>query len=301
MHAAIHTRDLRRRFGPIRALAGLDLEVAPGEIVGLLGHNGAGKTTTVRLLSGLLLPSGGEARVLGLDPWRDGPRLRARVGVLTEGAAVDGRLTALETLSFHARVHGLDRPRARAQEALEWLGLADRGAERVGGYSVGMRRRLALARALMNAPELLMLDEPVAALDPVAARSVHGLIREQVRARRASVLVCTHNLVEAERLCDRVVVLERGRVMADGPPRALAATTGRLVITVAPAATADAAALIDGAVEGRDQVVLEGAAREDVPGLVARLADAGVPIFEVAQAAATLEDVYFALHADDPP
>ena len=129
---------------------------------------------------------------------------------------------------------------------------------------------------------------------------MHALIREQVRARGASVLVCTHNLVEAERLCDRVVVLERGRVLVEGPPRSLVATSGRLLITVSPGRAADAAALLGGRVEGLDQVALDAAERSAVPGHVARLAAAEIPIFAVEQATATLEDVYFSLHQETP-
>ncbi len=212
----IDARGLRRSFGATIALDGLDLQVGAGEVVGLLGHNGAGKTTTVRLLNGLLSPDEGSATVLGMDPWKDGPALRARTGVLTEVPALDGRLTAWETLRHHARIHGLSDQRRHIGGLLERLGLGGRAWEPVSGFSKGMGQRLALARAFLTQPELLFLDEPVASLDPVGAGEVHELILEWVAERGASVVLCTHNLVEAERLCDRVVVLENGRVLADG-------------------------------------------------------------------------------------
>ena len=202
---------------------GLSLEVHAGEVFGLLGHNGAGKTTTVRLLNGVLTPYGGKARVLGLDPVKDGLALRHRTGVLTEDPALDERLTARENFSYYADLYGVPRSRVpeRVEELLREFGLADRADEPVGGYSKGMKQRLALARALLHEPELLFLDEPTAGLDPVAAREVHGLIRELSRVKGRTVVLCTHNLIEAQRLCHRVAVLERGTLMALGTPEEL--------------------------------------------------------------------------------
>src|SRR5688500_3620141 len=166
----IQTSSLSRRFGEKNAVDQLTLEVRAGEIFGFLGHNGAGKTTTVRLLNGVLEPSSGGARVLGLDPQTDGPALRAQTGVLTETPSLDERLTARENLAIYAELYNGPRPdvSARVQSLLEEFEWADRADDKVGGYSKGMKQRLALARALLHKPAVLFLDEPTAALDPVA-------------------------------------------------------------------------------------------------------------------------------------
>ncbi len=267
----LEAHGLKRTFGPVTALDGLDLQVRAGEVVGLLGHNGAGKTTTVRLLNGLLEADAGTARVLGHDPWREGPTVRRRTGVLTEAPALDGRLTARETLWHHGRAHGLADLAHRVGSILERLGLGERSAEPVTRFSKGMAQRLALARAFLNSPELLFLDEPVASLDPVGAGEVHALILEWVRDHGRSVVLCTHNLVEAERLCDRVVVLEQGRVLAEGSVAELAA-----------AAAPEATVSLDLAARDRDAAE-------------AALAAAGVAVRGV-RGHTSLEDVYFALH-----
>lgn len=273
--AVVDARGLRRTFGDVTAVDGLDLRVRRGEVFGLLGHNGAGKTTTVRLLNGLLSAQAGQATVLGLDPWTQGPALRARTGVLTEVPALDGRLTAHETLFHHGRVHGLpDLGRAIAG-MLDRLGLGERAQEPVARFSKGMAQRLALARAFLTEPELLFLDEPVASLDPVGAAEVNSLIAEWVRERGASVVLCTHNLVEAEKLCDRVAVLERGRVLAEGTVAALAAVN-------AP----DAPVHLEVSAADRDAAL-------------AALAAAGLPARQT-RAHTSLEDVYFALHRREP-
>ena len=215
---AIQISSLSRSFGGKPAAVDLTLEVQPGEIFGFLGHNGAGKTTTVRLLNGVLEPTSGSARVLGLDPQTDGPRLRARTGVLTETPSLDERLTARESLSFYAEVYDVTRAQVatRVDFLLTEFELIERADEKVGRYSKGMKQRLALAGALIHQPAVLFLDEPTAALDPVATRHVHTLVETLARREDCTVFICTHNLVEAQRLCDRVAVLERGRLMALG-------------------------------------------------------------------------------------
>src|SRR5512134_3801971 len=219
----IQISSLTRRFGEKNAVDQLSLEVSAGEIFGFLGHNGAGKTTTVRLLNGVLEPSSGQAKVLGLDPQTDGPAFRARTGVLTETPSLDERLTARDSLSIYADLYNVPRADVpgRVNSLLTEFELADRADEKVGGYSKGMKQRLALARALLHQPEVLFLDEPTAALDPVAARHVHTLVENLARREGCTVFLCTHNLVEAQKLCDRVAVMEHGRLVALGTPSEL--------------------------------------------------------------------------------
>lgn len=328
--SVVITQGLTREFvageGTVRAVDGLDLTVARGEVVGLLGHNGAGKTTTVRLLAGVLTPTSGSARVFGLDPSTDGVAVRRRVGVSTETPAVDDRLSGRAGLTAFADLYGVpvERVRDRVDTLLSSFDLADAADRKVGTYSRGMRQRLALARALLHDPELLFLDEPTAGLDPVAARAVADRIRG-LRGEGRSVVLCTHDLAQAQALCDRVVVLEHGRVVAAGAPAALAADLGAGVrvrfvasapaevdvaarlreldgwggVAAEPPAAAGAAAGVPAGVPGGDGArVVAGVAgdAEAVAEAVATLVQAGVRLYAVERELPDLEDVYFALH-----
>ena len=215
---SIATTDLARRFGTSWALDGLTLEAEAGEVIALLGPNGAGKTTTVRILDGVLAPHRGQVRVLGLDPMTEGTELRRRTGVLTEAGGLDDRLTLTENLLTHARIRKIDPDEARARtgELLERFGmsaLADRPAQ---GLSTGERKRVSLARALLHRPDVLLLDEPTSGLDPAATRDVLDLIAGLAGQGGATVVLCTHFLAEAARLCRRVAILEAGRLLAFG-------------------------------------------------------------------------------------
>lgn len=304
MTAALELAGVVRTFGEVTALAGVDLRVATGEVVGLLGHNGAGKTTTVRVLAGLLPADAGTVRVAGLDPVADGTAVRRMLGVLPARPVVDDRLTARQNLRFAADVFDLDEDGldARIDAALAEFELADRAEERVGGFSTGMRQRLSLARVLLSDPSILLLDEPTSALDPVAARQVRRLLARLARESGRTVVVCTHDLPEAEQLCDRIVVLEHGRVVADGSLEELAAGHGaslRLDLDPGDLDRATQVATRTGATTTRDEagrLVVAGIGRADVPGLLQALADAGVPVFEARRLDPTLEDVYLALH-----
>jgi ABC-2 type transport system ATP-binding protein len=301
---------LTRRFGDVVAVDRLNLEVRPGEIFGFLGHNGAGKTTSVRLFNGVLAPSDGQARVLGLRPVLDGPALRRRTGVLTETPSLDERLTGRENLVIYADLYDVPQARvaSRVKELLEGFELADRADQKVGGYSKGMKQRLALARALLHQPELLFLDEPTSGLDPVAARHVHELILRLSHEEKHTVFLCTHNLIEAQNLCDRVAVLEHGRLVALGTPHELAQQLGRrlrLEIEIAPdglPAALDVMRASLGRAEPSQKdgtITVTGADREAIPGLVAALVGAGVRIYRVTPQEPSLEDVYFALHGEE--
>lgn len=302
----IATQGLTRRFGAATAVDGLTLEVFPGEVFGFLGHNGAGKTTTVRLLNGILTPSAGQARVLGLDPMADGPALRRQTGVLTENPSLDERLSARTNLSLYADLYGVPRAEvtARVQELLAAFDLLDRGDDKVGGYSKGMKQRLALARCLLHRPALLFSDEPTAALDPVASRQVHELILHSARAGH-TVFINTHNLVEAQRVCDRVGVMEQGRLVAVGAPHDLARQLMRALDVEIEVAAEDMVTAertlvarpgLSCAAQRRGVLLVSGAERAAIPDLLAALVAAEVRIYQVTPQEPTLEDVYFALH-----
>lgn len=298
LEGVVHT------FGELRALDGVTLSVEAGEVVGLLGHNGAGKTTTVRLLTGILTADAGSVRIHGRDPLVDGPAVRRATGVVSAVPAVDGRLTAVQNLRFVAEVFDVDRDEGqrRARELLDRFGLSERAEDKVEGFSSGMRQRLALARALLPDPSLLLLDEPTSALDPVASRDVRELIDRFAGERSRSVLLCSHNLVEVQQLCDRVVILEHGRVIAEGPPATLAAelSVGRLRLEVDRAHAPRAGRLLEAAglpfEASGGRLVLTRPGGVDVPDLIAELVAAGVRLHAVTPEDASLEDVYLALH-----
>lgn len=307
---AIRVTDLGRRFGSALAVDSLSFEVRTGETFGLLGHNGAGKTTTIRLLNGVLGRDTGEAEVFGLDPAVDGVGVRGRTGVLTETPSLDERLSAIENLAFFGRLYGVSGRRLDDQVAalLAAFGLAERGTDRVGGFSRGMKQRLALARTLLHDPDILFLDEPTAALDPVAAHDVHDLVEGFRRDERRTVVLTTHNLVEAQRLCDRVLIMERGRALAIGSPAELAQSVvaARTVDIEVPEEhqTAAIEALTRAGVgdveHGTRGLTLRVDRRDAIPAAVALLARSEIPIYRVAEREPDLEAAYFALHGRTP-
>ncbi len=217
---AIRTEGLSRDFGALRAVDGVSLDVPVGAVFGFLGPNGSGKTTTIRLLLGLLEPSRGTATVLGHDTRTDGAAVRERCGALLEHPGLYERLTARDNLDFYARVWHLPGPERgrRVHELLDGLGLWDRRDEVVGTWSRGMKQKLAVARTLLHRPSLVFLDEPTAGLDPIAAASLRGDLTELARREGVTVFLTTHNLAEAEKLCDQVAVIRSGRLVATGRP-----------------------------------------------------------------------------------
>ena len=213
----IETHDLSKQFNQFHAVDGVTLTVKPGQILALLGQNGAGKTTTVRMLTALLTPSRGSARVAGYDIARDGGRVRASVGVLTEQHGLYLRMTGLEYLDFFGRIYRLDTlaRKRRSDYLLEYFGLAESAARNIGEYSKGMRQKLALARALMHEPPVLLLDEPTSAMDPESARLVRDEIA-RLRSSQRTIVICTHNLAEAEALADIIAIIYKGRILMAG-------------------------------------------------------------------------------------
>ncbi|MGY0007566.1 ABC transporter ATP-binding protein [Micromonospora sp. I033] len=220
----IQARGLVKRFGDFTAVDGIDVEVRPGEAFGFLGPNGAGKSSTMRMIGCISPPSGGELRILGLDPVRDGPAIRARLGVCPQLDSLDPELTVRENLTTYARYFGIPRrlARERAAELLDFVQLTERAESKVEPLSGGMKRRLTIARALVNNPEIVLLDEPTTGLDPQARHLVwERLFR--LKQQGVTLVLTTHYMDEAEQLCDRLVVMDGGRIVAEGSPRSLIA------------------------------------------------------------------------------
>ncbi len=311
MDTVISINQLTRCFKETKAVDQLSLDVHAGEIFGFLGHNGAGKTTTVRLLNGVIEPTSGSMRVLGLDPQVDGPKLRARTGVLTETPSMDERLTAWDNLSIYADLYGVPRTevRKRINELLAEFDLADRAQERVGGYSKGMKQRLALARALLHKPELLFLDEATSGLDPIAAHHVNQLIERMARRENHTVFMATHNLVEAQKLCDRVAVLEHGKLVALGTPAELTRQyVRRLDVEIEVAeeqiqATRSVLRSLPELVLGEPAqpngaLIVTIDRHESIPEVLACLVQNHIRVYRLAPQEVNLEQVYFTLHEE---
>ncbi|MEU8112512.1 ABC transporter ATP-binding protein [Micromonospora sp. NPDC048947] len=218
----IQARGLVKRFGDFTAVDGIDVEVLPGEAFGFLGPNGAGKSSTMRMVGCISPPSGGELRILDMDPVADGPAIRARLGVCPQLDNLDPELTVRENLTVYARYFGISRraARERAAELLDFVQLTERADSKVEPLSGGMKRRLTIARALVNNPEIVLLDEPTTGLDPQARHLVwERLFR--LKQQGVTLVLTTHYMDEAEQLCDRLVVMDGGRIVAEGSPRAL--------------------------------------------------------------------------------
>ena len=218
----VQARGLTKRFGAFEAVRGIDVDVAPGEVFGFLGPNGAGKSTTMRMIACVSPRTSGSLQVLGMDPDVDGPRIRARIGVVPQLDNLDAELTVRQNLQVYGRYFGLSRRHVRdkATELMEFAQLADRSDDAVEPLSGGMKRRLTIARALVNDPELLLLDEPTTGLDPQAR---HLLWERLYRLKREGVtqIITTHYMDEAEQLCDRLVVMDGGLIVAEGSPAEL--------------------------------------------------------------------------------
>jgi lipooligosaccharide transport system ATP-binding protein len=220
--ALIHARGLLKRFGDLTAVDGIDFDVEKGEAFGFLGPNGAGKSSTMRMIACVSPPTGGALSILGLDPLRDGPAIRGRLGVVPQLDTLDNELTVRENLIIYARYFGISRKdaRARADELLEFVQLSDRAKDKVEPLSGGMKRRLTIARSLVNDPEVLLLDEPTTGLDPQARHVVwERLFR--LKQQGVTLVLTTHYMDEAEQLCDRLVIMDRGRIAEEGSPAEL--------------------------------------------------------------------------------
>jgi ABC-2 type transport system ATP-binding protein len=310
MSAVIEVNALQRIFGENRAVDGMTFHVEQGEVFGLLGPNGAGKTTTVRLLNGILPPSNGTARVFGLDPVTQGEDIRRKTGVLTETPALYERLSARENLEFFAMLQAIPEADVsrRVDEMLEFFELAARAKDKVETFSKGMKQRLALARALIHKPPLLFLDEPTSGLDPEASQQVNDLIAGLSCSNGQTVMLATHNLFEAQRLCDRVAIMNKGKILALGSLKELARQLWPVTwvdITFHVKLSDDVAEKVK-AYRGVIQASAENEAlsvqveNEDViPQVVRCLVESDESILRVNPRDYTLEDIYFALQAGE--
>jgi ABC-2 type transport system ATP-binding protein len=305
----LRTTGLGRRFGELWAIRNMDLEVRRGEVLGLLGPNGAGKTTTVRLLAALIEPTEGTATVDGLDVRQQPDAVRSRVGILTETPGLYEKLSARANLDFFGRLYGLDAV-ARAERIERYLrlfSLWERRDDAAGGFSKGMKQKLAITRALLHEPSVVFLDEPTAALDPEAAHIVREAI-EAIRRSGRTIVLATHNLYEADRLCDRVAFIRGGLLRVDSPADLREALGGRGVevgfADVPGMAIATAARGVDGvsAAELVDHRLVVSAAnpRAVTPALIRALVAAGTDIVEVRERATSLEQIYFEIMGVQP-
>jgi len=215
----IHARELRKQFGSLVAVDGVDCDVSRGEAFGLLGPNGAGKSSTMRMIGCVSPPSGGTLRILDMDPVHDGPQIRARLGVVPQSDTLDNELTVRENLIIYGRYFGLSRKtvREKADELLDFVQLGERANTKVEPLSGGMKRRLTIARSLVNDPEVLLLDEPTTGLDPQARHVVWDRLF-RLKQRGVTLVLTTHYMDEAEQLCDRLVVMDRGKIAEEGSP-----------------------------------------------------------------------------------
>ena len=295
MDSAIRFGSVSKTFGSVRAVESLTFAAPAGAVTVLLGPNGAGKTTTVRLTTGALVADRGDIEVLGLHPKINGDEVRRRVGIVPPKPAFYDQLTGWENLRFAARIFESDE--GAALDAAERFSVQDALLQEVGGYSTGMRTRLALARAVIHDPEVLLLDEPTAGLDPESSRNVLELIRE-LAGRGRTIVLCTHLLHEAEGIADQLVLMNNGHAQAAGAPQDLAGRYLAEPVVLLDAENRDAFGTLDleeGVVSvswnGSVQVTLDDLNR--LPDLVTRLVNDGARITRVEPIGATLEELYF--------
>jgi ABC-2 type transport system ATP-binding protein len=301
----IEAEGLVRTFkGDIRAVDGIDLRVEPGEIYGFLGPNGAGKSTTVHMLTTLLPPTSGTARVAGFDIVKEGPKVRTAIGAALQEAALDNLLTGREHLKLQCALHGIPRAerRVRSQELLERVGLTLAADRKVGGYSGGMKRRLDLALALAHRPTILFLDEPTTGLDVQSRSALWSEVARLAREDGVTVFLTTQYLEEADALADRVGIIDHGHIVAEGTPAQLKAQIGRPTVEAIPADGATPEAIVrileqfgeptGGSAKGVSVRLEHGVG--DLAGIVRALDAEGIKLENLALHAPSLDDVFLA-------
>jgi daunorubicin resistance ABC transporter ATP-binding subunit len=309
MEYAIEARGLRKSFGEQEAVRGLDLAVRPGELFALLGPNGAGKTTTIRMLTTLLRPDGGTARICGYDVVKEAGKVRGRISVTGQYAALDESLTGRQNLVLFAGLNGYPRKEAKkmADQLLALFGLSEAGGRTVGTWSGGMRRRLDLAAGLLPHPEVMFLDEPTTGLDPQSRRDLWDAVRN-LKMQGMTIVLTTQYLEEADQLADRIGFIAGGRLVAVGTPAELKGRYGGKTLTIRLAEGADAAGVcrllkdecgLESQMEEDGRIVKASVRNaETAHAVVGTLLGGGTGVEDFALGEPSLEDVYFALNAD---
>ena len=297
----IRTEGLTKRFGDNLAVHDLTLQVEQGEVFAFLGPNGAGKTTTVRLLTALIAPTAGRAWVGEYEVGRDDTQIRRSVGILTEAPGLYGRLDAVQNLTLYAKLYEVDDVAGQVEKYLRLLGLWERRSEPVGGFSKGMKQKLSIARALLHEPPLLFLDEPTAALDPEAARTVREFIVE-VREEGRTIFLCTHNLDEADRLADRIGVIRQSLIQVESPANLRRLLYGRRVVFQLASITDPVRNAVRRLPFVKDVEEVDGGLivsldkpEEQNPTVVERIVQAGGAVQFVRELQHSLEEIYFTL------
>ncbi len=300
----IHTDNLTKVFGDHTAVDRLSLDIANGEVFGFLGPNGAGKTTTIRMLTCLIAPTSGSARVLDYEVGRDDTMIRRSVGILTETPGMYDRLSARRNLEIFARLYEVEKVDYQVEKYLKLLGLWERRDDPAGEFSKGMRQKLAIGRALLHEPRVLFLDEPTAALDPEASRLVHDFIAE-LQGEGRTIFLCTHNLDEADRLCDRVAVFKSHLRVVDTPGKLRRQVYGRQVVfhlagPAEPFLPGVQAPFIKEAQASENKLILSLDDPETHnPAIIRALVGMGADIQFVGELRYSLEDVYLQLMKED--
>jgi ABC-2 type transport system ATP-binding protein len=305
---AIHIENLSRDFGPVRAVDNLSLEVPSGIIFGFLGPNGAGKTTTIRLLLGLMEPTSGRVEVLGFDSSTHPDEVRSRTGALLEHSGVYEHLSAEDNLEFYGRVWRLPltERESRIKELLTHIGLYERRKEPAGNWSKGMKQKLALARVLIHRPPLILLDEPTAGLDVMAATAMREDLATLAASEGVTVFLTTHNMAEAEKLCSQVAVIREGSLMAVGHPDELRARAGGPRMEIIGRGISEdvldslrARPEVTAAEIHNEHLVIDLREEVDTAPLVNLMVDAGVQLDEVRRGKASLEEVFLTLMEEE--
>ena len=294
MTLAIETRKLVKEFGRgkryVRAVQQLDLQIQPGQVYGFLGPNGAGKTTTIRMLLDLIRPSFGAAYLFGQPATHRSGVLR-KVGALVEGASFYPYLTGRKNLEVMART-GNDYDAGRVQSLIELVGMSERADRPAGGYSTGMKQRMGVAAALLSDPELVILDEPTNGLDPAGIQDMRQLVRKLVDEQGKTVFLSSHMLNEVEQICDRVAIINKGRIIREGAVSELLAAQTRVHVDAQPLAQAQAILSEHWQISANGDGLLLNAERSDVPHIIRKLVEQKIELYEVGQRRQTLEEYF---------